>query len=135
MKRAGHPASPPTVAGLLGKLDYALHVNAKKLEARAEGPNRQAQFEYIAAQRAAFTAVGEPIISVDTKKKELVGNFKNGGASWSREATAVHVDYFLQDVLGRAVPHGIYAPLRNQGTVYVGNSADTPQFAVDVIVR
>jgi len=131
----GHPVSPPTVARLLDKLDYALHVNAKKIEAIADRPDRQAQFEHIAEQRAAFAAAGQPIISVDTKKKELVGNFKNGGATWSREAAAVNVHDFLQDALGRAVPYGIYEPLRNQGTVYVGQSADTPQFAVDVIVR
>jgi hypothetical protein len=131
----GHPASPPTVARLLDKLGFALHVNVKKLEASAERPDRQAQFEHIAEQRAAFAAAGLPIISVDTKKKELIGNFKNGGATWSREAAAVNVHDFLQDALGRAVPYGIYEPLRNQGTVYVGQSADTPQFAVDVIAR
>lgn len=132
---AGHRASPPTVARLLGKLKYALHVNAKKLEARADRPDRQAQFEQIATQRAAFAAAGQPIISVDTKKKELIGNFKNSGATWSQEATAVNVHDFLQDALGRAVPYGIYEPLRNEGTVYVGQSADTPQFAADVIAR
>lgn len=131
----GHPASPPTVARLLDKLGYALHVNAKKIAASADRPDRQAQFEHIAGQKAAFAAAGQPIISVDTKKKELVGNFKNGGATWSREATAVNVHDFRQDALGRAVPYGIYEPLRNQGTVYVGNSADTPEFAVDVIAR
>lgn len=132
---AGHRASPPTVARLLGKLKYALHVNAKKLEARADRPDRQTQFEQIATQRAAFAAAGQPIISVDTKKKELIGNFKNSGATWSQEAIAVNVHDFLQDALGRAVPYGIYEPLRNEGTVYVGQSADTPQFAADVIAR
>lgn len=132
---AGHRASPPTVARLLGKLKYALHVNAKKLEASADRPDRQTQFEQIATQRAAFAAAGQPIISVDTKKKELIGNFKNSGATWSQEATAVNVHDFLQDALGRAVPYGIYEPLRNEGTVYVGQSADTPQFAADVIAR
>jgi hypothetical protein len=131
----GHPASPPTVARLLDELGYALHVNAKKIEASANRPDRQAQFEHIAAQKAAFVAAGQPIISVDTKKKELVGNFKNNGASWSRAAAAVNVHDFRQDALGRAVPYGIYEPLRNQGTIYVGNSADTPQFAADVIAR
>ena len=131
----GHLASPPTVARLLDKLGYALHVNAKKIEASAERPDRQAQFEYIAEQKAAFAEAGQPIISVDTKKKELIGNFKNGGATWSREAAAVNVHDFLQEALGRAVPYGIYEPLRNRGTVYVGQSADTPQFAVDVIAR
>ena len=131
----GHPASPPTIARLLDKLGYALHVNAKKLEARADRPDRQAQFAHIAEQRAAFAAAGQPIISIDTKKKELVGNFKNAGVTWSQEATAVNVHDFLTDALGRAVPYGIYEPLRNQGSVYVGTSADTPQFAVDVIAR
>jgi hypothetical protein len=132
---AGHRASPPTVARLLDKLGYALHVNAKKLEARADRPDRQAQFAHIAAQRAAFATAGQPVISVDTKKKELVGNFKNAGSTWSREAPAVNVHDFLQDALGRAVPYGIYESLRNQGSIYVGTSADTPQFAVDVIAR
>ena len=85
----GHPASPPTVARLLSQLGYALHVNAKKIEASAERPDREAQFAHLAAQKAAFAAAGQPIISVDTKKKELVGNFKNGGAAWSREATVI----------------------------------------------
>ena len=132
---AGHSASPPTVARLLDKLGYALHVNAKKLEASADRPDRQVQFEHIATQKAAFAGAGQPIISVDTKKKELIGNFKNSGATWRREAAAVNVHDFLQDALGRAVPYGIYEPLRNQGAVYVGQSADTPQFAVDVIAR
>lgn len=132
---AGHRASPPTVARLLDQLGYALHVNAKKLEASADRPDRQAQFEHIAAQKAAFAEAGLPIISVDTKKKELIGNFRNSGATWRREAVAVNVHDFRQDALGRAVPYGIYEPLRNRGTVYVGQSADTSQFAVDVIGR
>lgn len=135
LTETGHAISPPTVARLLGKLGYALHVNAKKLEASADRPDRQEQFEHIAAERAAAASAAQPIISVDTKKKELVGNFRNAGAAWSREAAAVNVHDFAQDALGRAVPYGIYEPLRNQGSVYVGQSADTPQFAVDVIAR
>lgn len=131
----GHAISYQTVGRLLAKLGYALHVNAKKLEASAQHPDRNAQFEHIAAQRAAFTAAGWPIISVDTKKKELIGDFKNAGAAWTREATAVNVHDFPQAALGRAVPYGIYDINRQQGTVYVGASADTPQFAVDVIAR
>ena len=79
LSAASHPASLPTVARLLDKLGYALHVNAKKIEASADHPDRQAQFEHIAEQKAAFAAAGQPIISVDTKKKELIGNFKNTG--------------------------------------------------------
>jgi Rhodopirellula transposase DDE domain len=131
----GHPASPPTVGRLLGKLDYALHVNAKKREARATHPQRNEQFEYIAAQRAAFTRAGWPVVSVDTKKKELIGNFRNAGRSWSREADAVNVHDFPQDALGRAVPYGIYDVTRNRGTVCVGQSGDTPRFAVTAVTR
>ena len=81
---AGRAISPPTVGRLLRKLGYALHVNAKKVE--ASHPDREAQFEHIAAQRQRFRAAGLPIISVDTKKKELIGNFKNAGQAWKREA-------------------------------------------------
>ncbi len=131
--QAGHPVSPPTIGRLLEEMGYALHVNAKKVEASAAHPERNAQFEHIAAQRHLFEAAGLPIISVDTKKKELIGNFKNAGQAWSQEAEAVNVHDFPQDALGRAVPYGIYDLRHNRGWVYVGSSADTPQFAVDVI--
>lgn len=131
----GHPVSHETVGRLLEKLDYALHVNAKKVEAKASHPDRNRQFEEIARQRQVFQAAGMPIVSLDTKKKELVGNFKNPGRSWNREAEAVNVHDFPYEALGRAVPYGIYDITHNRGTVYVGTSADTPQFAVDVLVR
>jgi Rhodopirellula transposase DDE domain len=76
-----------------------------------------------------------PMISVDTKKKELIGNFKNPGQIWCKEAEVVNVHDFPQDAVGRAVPYGIYELNSNRGSVYVGASADTPQFAVDVITR
>jgi hypothetical protein len=132
---AGHPISPPTVGRLLGELDYALHVNAKKREASSAHPDRTAQFDYIAAQRQAFQAAGLPVISVDTKKKELIGNFKNAGQAWGQEAEAVNVHDFPHDALGRAVPYGIYDLSHNRGTVYVGTSADTPQFAVEALAH
>jgi len=132
---AGHAASPPTVGRLLGKLGYALHVNAKKLEASAAHPERDAQFAYIAARRGAFGAAGLPIISVDTKKKELIGAFKNAGRAWGSEAEAVNVHDFPQDALGRAVPYGLYEVSRNRGAVSVGSSGDTPRFAVAAIAR
>jgi hypothetical protein len=131
----GHPASPPTVGRLLKAQDYALHVNAKKREASAAHPQRNEQFEYIAAQRETFTAAGWPIVSVDTKKKELIGNFRNAGRGWSREAEAVNVHDFPQDALGRAVPYGIYDLTRNCGLVCVGQSGDTPRFAVSAVAR
>ncbi len=132
---AGHGVSPPTVGRLLTKLGYALRVNAKRVEARAGHPDRDAQFAYIAEQRQAFADAGRPILSVDTKKKELVGNFKNAGRAWSPEAEAVNVHDFLGDALGRAVPYGVYDPTHNRGTVYVGSSGDTAALAVDAIAR
>ncbi len=131
----GHAASPPTVGRLLKRLDYALHVNAKKREANAAHPQRNEQFEYIAAQREVFTTAGWPIVSVDTKKKELIGNFKNAGRSWGQEAEAVNVHDFPQDALGRAVPYGIYDLTHNCGTMYVGQSGDTPRFAVTALAH
>jgi hypothetical protein len=129
----GHRVSHETVGRLLDKLGYALHVNAKKLEASAAHPDRDAQFAQIAAQRQVFQAARWPIISVDAKKKELIGNFKNAGATWSQQAEAVNVHDFPQDALGRAAPYGIYDVIHNRGAVYVGASADTPPFAVAII--
>lgn len=132
---AEHPVSPPTVGRVLKSLDYALHVNAKKIEASASHPDRAAQFDYITQQRQAFTAAGRPIISVDTKKKELIGNFKNAGRTWRQEAEAVNVHDFRGEALGRAVPYGIYDVTHNRGTVYVGSSGDTAAFAVDALAH
>jgi len=135
LREAGHAVSPPTVGRLLTGLGYALHVNAKKVEARADHPDRSAQFDYIAQQRQAFSDAAWPIISVDTKKKELIGDFKNNGRAWSIKASAVHVHDFPSDALERAVPYGIYDLTHNRGTVYVGTSGDTAQFAVDAIAQ
>jgi hypothetical protein len=120
---------------LLDGQGYRLHANAKQVEGRATHPDRDAQFQYIARQRATFAAAGLPQVSVDSKKKELVGNFKNAGRRWSRTADAVNVHDFLTDGLGRAVPYGIYDLTRNRGSVYVGQSADTPRFAVEALVH
>jgi hypothetical protein len=96
---------------------------------------RNAQFEYIQAQKEHFQSANCPIISVDTKKKELIGNFKNAGRAWTEQPEAVYVHDFPQDAVGKAVPYGIYDVLRNCGTVYVGSSADTPEFAVAALAR
>ncbi len=133
LRATGHAVSPPTVGRLLKTLDYALHVNAKKLDARSDHPDRDAQFGHITDQRQAFTDVGLPIVSVDTKKKELIGAFKNAGRAWSKEAEVVNVHDFPSDAQGRAVPYGVYDVTRNCGTVYVGSSGDTAQFAVDAL--
>jgi len=101
----------------------------------ARHPDRDAPFGHIADQRQAFTDAGLPIVSVDTKKKELIGAFKNAGRAWSQDAEAVNVHDFPSDAQGRAVPYGVYDVTRNQGTVYVGASGDTAQFAVDALAR
>jgi len=132
---AGHPASPPTVRRLLDAQGYRLHANTKQLESRAAHPDRDRQFQYITEQRQTFSAAGLPQLSVDTKKKELIGQFKNAGRVWGQEAEAVNVHDFRPDALGRAVPYGIYDLTQNRGTVYVGQSADTPRFAVDLLAR
>jgi hypothetical protein len=133
LEAAGHGVSVPTLARLLRKLDYSLHVNAKRIEASSNHPDREQQFDYIAVQRAIFTAAGLPSLSVDTKKKELVGNFKNAGQVWAREPTAVNVHDYPHDALGRAVPYGVYDVINNRGFVCIGTSGDTPAFAVDTI--
>jgi hypothetical protein len=131
----GHTVSPPTIGRLLKGLDYALHVNAKKREAGSAHPDREAQFAHIGEQRQAFEKAGWPLISVDTKKKELIGNFKNAGQAWSQEPDAVNVHDFRNDAAGRAVPYGIYDLTHNRGTVVVGTSADTPEFAAGAIAH
>ena len=117
------------------QLGYALHVNAKKLEASARHPDRNAQFEHIATERAAFAAAGVADHQRRHQRRSWIGDFKNAGAAWRLEAAAVNAHDFPSDAQGRAVPYGIYDVTHNQGTVDVGASADTPQFAVDVIAR
>jgi len=130
----GHGVSVPVISRLLKVAGYRLRQNSKQREA-VNHPERGRQFEYIAEQRAAFQRRGQPTLSVDSKKKELVGNFKNGGQVWCREAEAVRVHDFLSEGEGRAVPYGIYDLSHNCGTVYVGQSADTPTFAVDSLLH
>jgi Rhodopirellula transposase DDE domain len=131
----GHAVSAPTVSRLLQQHDYALRVNAKEKEAGSQHPDRDMQFQYIEAQKQAFAGAGQPIISVDTKKKELIGDFKNAGQVWCQQSIEVNVHDFPSDALARAVPYGIYDPRRNHGAVYVGTSADTPEFAVTAIAQ
>jgi hypothetical protein len=131
----GHAVSAPTISRVLKAHDYALRVNAKEYEAGSHHPDRDTQFRYIEAQQQAFAAAGCPMISVDTKKKESIGNFKNPGRAWGQQAEEVNVHDFLTDALGRAAPYGIFDPQRNEGAVYVGTSADTAEFAVTAIAH
>jgi hypothetical protein len=135
LKDLGHSISPPTVGRLLRKLGYALRVNVKKHEGSSAHPQRNEQFEHIQLQKQRFQAAGCPIISVDTKKKELIGNFKNAGQVWCQQPEEVNVHDFPSEAVIRAVPYGIYDVSRNRGSVYVGLSADTPEFAVAAIAR
>jgi hypothetical protein len=126
-----------TVGRLLKQMGFSLRVNHKKIESGNKNPpkpqQRDRQFEHISKMRERFARGGKPIISVDTKKKELIGNFRNGGQSWERESIAVHDHDFRSDALGIAVPFGIYDTQANQGFICVGTSAETAGFAVDAI--
>ncbi len=113
----GHRVSPPTVGRLLRQFGDALRVNVKKQEARAAHPERNQPFEQSEVQKQRFQAAGWPIISVETKKKELIGNFKNAGQAWGRQPEDVNVHDFPQEALGKAVPYGIYELRHNRGAV------------------
>lgn len=129
-----HFVSRPVISRLLQAHDYDLHLNIKTLDGQSH-PERDEQFKHIRAQREQHQVDGQPDISVDTKKKELIGDFKNAGRSWGTVAERVNIHDFPSDAIARAVPYGIYDLQHNCGTVYVGQSADTPAFAVDNIVR
>lgn len=134
LKSEGISVSPNTVGRILKKLGYSLRVNSKKISS-GSSPDRNAQFEYIKSQREQFMKRGDPVLSVDTKKKELVGNFKNNGAAWESAPTAVHDHDFRSMGKGIAVPYGIYDVAANLGSVFIGTSHDTPEFAVDAIEK
>ena len=125
---------PRTVARILKDLDYALRVNHKRVS-RGSGPDRNEQFEYIAEQRTRFAGHGLPIVSIDAKKRELVGNFKNNGIAWRRTPDLVNDHDFRSEAEGIAIPYGVYDVCANRGTVFVGTSHDTPDFAADNLVR
>lgn len=128
----GHRACPNTVGRLLGKQGFSLKSNRKGQSGQAH-PDRDLQFRHIEQRREQFTAAGLPVVSVDAKKKELVGNFKNAGATWRRQAESVNIYDFIHDAQCRATPYALYDPNRNRGMVAVGTSADTARFAADCI--
>lgn len=135
--RSGLKVSPNTVARLLKGLGYSLRVNSKKCESGNKNPPprqvRNRQFCYINRLRNAFAKRGSPIISVDCKKKELIGNFKNNGTSWQHKPYEVNDHDFRNDAHGIAIPYSIYDTEANSGFVVVGTSHETPAFAVDAI--
>lgn len=132
----GHQTSHRMVGELLRKLGYSLQGNRKTLEGSSH-PDRDAQFEHIYAQVKSFQGSGDPVISVDTKKKELVGNFKQGGQEWqpTGQPELVQVYDFQDPELGKVAPYGVYDPTLNVGWVNVGTDYDTSQFTVESIRR
>jgi hypothetical protein len=136
LTRLGHPVSDKTVARCLQEMGYSLQLNRKAKEG-PQHPNRDAQFRYINRQEAMFRASGDPVISVDTKKKELVGAFQNKGRAWRPQGQPyrVNVHDFPSQAEGKAIPYGTYDVVQNRAVVNVGISHDTPEFAVESIRR
>ena len=134
LSKLGYQAGPTTVGRLLNKMEYSLKANRKE-HSGPPHPDRDRQFRYIERVKPLFLTAGHPIICVDTKKRELIGNFKNPGRVWCRQAEQVNVHDFRSDALGVAIPYGIYDLVHNLGYVFVGTSADTSQFAVDAIAN
>jgi hypothetical protein len=136
LSTSGHPVSQRTVCDLLTGEGYSLQ-SVRKTREGAQHPDRDAQFQFLNAQVQAALKAGQPVISVDTKKKELVGDFKNAGQEWQKKKTPikVRVHDFVDPVLGKAAPYGVYDLAANQGWVSVGIDHDTAEFAVESIRR
>jgi len=139
LNRIGIKVSAKTVGRLLKKMKFSLRVNLKCLESGLKNPppprKRDQQFRYIRSQIRDYTAHALPVISVDTKSRELIGPFYHPGAIWGQNPIAVLDHDFPSDAIGVAIPYGIYDFYRNQGFVCMGTSRDTSEFAVDAIGR
>ncbi len=136
LRAIGHRVSPNTVRKLLHQLGYSRHVN-RKADEGSHHPDRDVQFEHINTEVLAFQAAGQPVISVDTKKKELIGNYKNAGSDYRPRGRPrrVNVHDFPDKALGKVIPYGVYDVTDNSGWVNVGIDHDTAQFAVNAIRR
>ena len=136
LRAQGHPVSERTVNRLLHDLGYSLQSNRKTLEGSTH-PDRDAQFKYINRRANAFQKQSQPVISVDTKKKELVGQFRNGGREWSPQGQPEEVEIhdFPSKTLGKVIPYGVYDEATNTGWVSVGVDHDTAEFAVETVRR
>jgi transposase len=137
LQEKGFDISHDTIGNLLRDMGYSLQQNQKMLQVGAPHPDRDAQFRFIGKKCAEFIRQGLPVISVDTKKKELIGNFKNNGAEYSKKKNPTKVldhDFPLKE-LGKVAPYGIYDINRNEGFVNLGISHDTAEFAVESILR
>jgi hypothetical protein len=136
LRAMGHKVSATKVGHLLHHLGYSLQVVRKTREG-TQSPDRNAQFEHINRTAKDFIHRGQPVVSVDTKKKELVGDFKNGGREWHRkgEPEPVRVHDFIDKTLGKVIPYGVYDTARNEAWVSVGVDHDTAEFAVATLER
>jgi hypothetical protein len=136
LREMGHWVSASRIPQLLERLGYRRQVNRKTKEG-GRHPDRDAQFEHINAQAAAFEAAGQPVISVDTKKKELIGDYKNAGSDYRPQGSPIDVNVhdFIDKDLGKAIPYGVYDIGANVGCVSVGIDHDTAEFAVNAIRR
>ena len=132
-QKLNHRACPTTISRLLREQKYGLRSHRKVLHTGKAYAQRDQQFQHINAQRDDFRNSGDPRISVDTKKKELLGQFKNKGQTWCREGEKVNDHDFPSDAVGRAAPYGVYDPERNEGHVCVTTSSDTADLAVDAV--
>jgi transposase len=134
--RQGFKITDDTVGRILKSLGYSLQAPSKQKEGAAH-PDRNAQFNYLNKEVDRFIKAGQPVISVDTKKKEIVGEFSNGGSEWhpAGEPTRTKTHDFVDKELGRAVPYGVYDLANDEGWVSVGDTADTASFAVEAIRR
>ena len=130
--KQGISVSPNTVARLLDEMDFSLRVNRKSIASNSS-PYRDQQFQHIASLRTRFERQGLPIISVDSKKREMIGNFKQAGSKWDRTPVKVKDHDFLSEADGVALPYGIYDTVLNRGMVSVGISHDTSTFAAHSI--
>ena len=134
MRQLGIDISASTVARLLYDMRFSLRANRKSI-ATHSSPDRNQQFEYIASLKNRFKRQHLPIVSVDSKKREMVGNFKNNGSKWDLAPVEVNDHDFLSDATGVALPFGVYDVSANRGAVIVGVSHDTPAFAVHSIAQ
>jgi hypothetical protein len=136
LHRQGHAVSERTVNRLLHALGYSLQSNRKTLEGR-QHPDRDAQFQYLNRRVKTFQRQGQPVVSVDAKKKELVGQFRNGGREWQPlgQPERVKVHDFPDEELGKVIPYGVYDMVANTGWVSVGVDHDTAEFAVETLRR
>lgn len=136
LRERGFEIGGATVWRLLKRLGFSMKVNLRRRRGyRPDSPERDAQFAYIASKRKEYLGAGLPVISIDTKKKELIGNFRNGGRAWCRKAPEVNEHDFPSAAECRAVPFGIYDLKRNRGYGVVGTSNDTSEFAVTAVAK